>query len=86
MSFIFIANSEGVDIARGGAERGRTAGETDLSVDEMFESWLAGAGVDLVLRGGRELGSKGVVEGHRVVQVSQLAAVCLLLPLPYVYI
>ena len=52
----------------------------------MFESWLAGAGVDLVLCGGRELGSKGVVEGHRVVQVSQLAAVRLLLPLPYVYI
>lgn len=52
----------------------------------MFESRLAGAGVDLVLRGGRELGSKGVVEGHRVVEVSQLAAVRLLLPLPYVYI
>ena len=62
------------------------AGETDLGVHEVFESRLSCGGVDLVLSGGGELGSEGVVEGHRVVEVSQLGTVGLLLPLPYIYV
>ena len=55
-------------------------------MDEVFESRLGRVGVHLVLRRGRELGPEGVVECHRVVEIPELASICLLLPLTHVYI
>ena len=57
-----------------------------LSINNVFESGLAHLGVDLVVSGMRELGTKGVVEGQCVAEVPQASAIRLAMPLTYLKI
>ena len=54
-----------------------------LSINNVFESGLAHLGVDLVVSGVRELGTKGVVEGQCVAEIFQASAIRLAVPLTW---